>query len=77
MCMDINQFIKDFADEFLDTDPSEFTVDTVYSDLDEWSSMTALAIMSMIEKKYGVAVSMIEIRTADTVGSLFSIIESK
>lgn len=77
MYMDINQFIKDFADEFLDTDPSEFSVDTVYRDLDEWSSMTALAIMSMIEKKYGVTVSMIEIRTADTVGSLFSIIESK
>lgn len=75
--MDINQFIKDFADEFLDTDPSEFSADTMYRDLDEWSSMTALAIMSMIEKKYGVAVSMIEIRTADTVGSLFSIIESK
>lgn len=75
--MDINQFVKDFADEFLDTDPSEFSADTMYKDLDEWSSMTAMAIMTMIENKYGVSVSMIEIRTADTVGSLFSVIESK
>ena len=75
--MDINQFVNDFADEFLDTDPSEFSVDTEYKDLDEWSSMTGMAIMSMIENKYGVEVSALEIRTADTIGSLFSIIESK
>lgn len=75
--MDINQFVKDFSDEFLDTDPSEFSADTMYKDLDEWSSMTAMAIMSMIENKYGIEVSMIEIRTADTIGSLFSIMESK
>lgn len=75
--MDINQFVNDFADEFLDTDPSEFSVNTVYKDLDEWSSMTVMAILSMIENKYGVEVSMIEIRTADTIGSLYSIIESK
>lgn len=75
--MDINQFVKDFADEFLDTDPSEFSVDTEYKDLDEWSSMTAMAIMSMIDTKYGVDVSQVEIRMADTIGSLFSIIESK
>ena len=49
--MDINQFVKDFSDEFLDTDPSEFSADTMYKDLDEWSSMTAMAIMSMIENK--------------------------
>lgn len=75
--MDINQFVNDFADEFLDTDSSEFSVDTEYKDLDEWSSMTGMAIMSMIENKYGVEVSALEIRTADTIGSLFSIIESK
>ena len=75
--MDINQFVKDFADEFLDTDPSEFTIDTVYQDLDEWSSMTVMAILTMIEKKYGVRVSQIEIRSANTIGRLFSIVESK
>ena len=75
--MDINQFVKDFADEFLDTDPSEFSVDTEYKDLDEWSSMTAMAIMSMIDTKYGIDVTQVEIRMADTIGSLFSIIESK
>ena len=75
--MDINQFVNDFANEFLDTDPSEFSVDTEYKDLDEWSSMTGMAIMSMIENKYGVEVSVLEIRMADTIGSLYSIIESK
>lgn len=75
--MDINQFVKDFADEFLDTDPSEFSADTEYKDLDEWSSMTGMAIMSMIENNYGVEISVLEIRMADTIGSLYSIIESK
>ena len=75
--MDINQFVKDFADEFLDTDPSEFTIDTVYQDLDEWSSMTAMAIVTMIDKKYGIELSMFEIRMVQTIGNLFSIVESK
>ena len=52
--MDANEFIKNFAAQFDDTDASEFNLDTRFRELDEWSSLNALAILNMISKKYSV-----------------------
>lgn len=75
--MNINDFIKDFADQFDETDFEEFQPETVYRDLDEWSSLTGLAILNMIDKKYGVKITATEIKSTDTIESVFNLIQSK
>ena len=37
--MEIKEFIQNFADQFDETDASVFTPETVFHDLDEWSSL--------------------------------------
>ncbi|MDR3057777.1 MAG: phosphopantetheine-binding protein, partial [Prevotella sp.] len=47
-------FLKNFANQFDDTDASELTFETNFRDLEEWSSLLTLAVMNMIGKKYNV-----------------------
>jgi acyl carrier protein len=75
--MDIQEFIKDFADQFDETELSEFKPETKYRELDEWSSLTGLAILNMIDKRYGVKVTATEVKEYDTIETLFNLIESK
>ncbi len=75
--MEINSFIVDFAAQFDDTEISEFTPDTNYRDLEEWSSLNALAILNMITKKYQVVMKPEEMRQTETIQELFDLVLSK
>jgi acyl carrier protein len=75
--MEINEFIKDFADQFDETDLDEFKPETVYRDLDEWSSLNGLAILNMLGKKYGVKITLNEIKGTQTIEDVFNLVKSK
>ena len=75
--MEINDFIKNFADQFDDTDASEITAGTNFRDLEEWSSMIGLSVLNMSEKKYGVTLTFDELKSANTVQELFDVIANK
>lgn len=74
--MEIQEFISNFASQFDDTDLSEFKAETVFRDLDEWSSFLALAIMAMIKSEYDVAVTAQEMRDSETIQDLFNVVQS-
>ena len=75
--MELNQFIQNFADQFDETDASEFKAETVFHDLDEWSSLIALSVIAMIDEEYDVTVKGDEMRAAVTIEDLFNIVKSK
>jgi acyl carrier protein len=76
--MDIKTFIEDFADQFDETELDEFKPETNYrEDLDEWSSLIGLAILNMIDKKYGVKLTATDIKDTITIEDVFNLIVSK
>lgn len=75
--MDIQKFIENFADQFDDTELDAFKPDTVFHDLDEYSSIIALSIISMVDEEYGVALSGNEMKSAVTIEDLFNTVQSK
>ncbi len=75
--MEINKFIMDFAAQFDDTEISEFTLDTNFRNLEEWSSLNALAVLNMISKKYKVTLKPEEMRQTNTIQELFDLVLSK
>lgn len=75
--MEINEYVKDFADQFEDTDSGEITAETVFHDLEEWDSLIALAILNMTEKKYGKSISFDEMKVCVTVNDLFNLVSKK
>lgn len=75
--MDLKEFIEYFADQFDDTDASEITAETVFKELDEWSSLIALSVIAMADEEYEVTLKGEDIRTSNTVEDLFNLIKSR
>lgn len=75
--MELNEFIKNFAEQFDDTDASEITASTVFHELEEWSSLTGMSIIAMARTQYGKTITGKEIRQCETVEDLFNLISLK
>lgn len=75
--MNIDIFIEQFADQFDDTDANEFTPETDFKNLDEWSSLTALSVIAMVDGSFGIRINGDDIRSANTINDLFQIVISK
>lgn len=72
--MEIKEFVSNFANQFEDTDLAVFSPETKFRELDEWSSLTALSILAMIEEEYDVQLKTEQMRKADTIQDLFNIV---
>ncbi|MDE6803668.1 MAG: acyl carrier protein [Muribaculaceae bacterium] len=75
--MEIKEFVANFANQFDETDPTEITADTLFHDLDEWSSLTALSIIAMVDEEYDVILKGDDIKKAKTVEDLFETVKAK
>jgi acyl carrier protein len=73
--MELNDFIKQFADQFDDTELSEFKAETDYKCLDEWSSLTALSIIALVKTQYGKNITGSQIRSCNTIKDLFELVQ--
>lgn len=75
--MELQDFVKKFAEQFDDTDFSDIKSDTIFQDLDEWGSLTSLSIIAFIKTCYNKTVTGKEIRSCETVEELFNLVKAK
>ncbi len=75
--MELKEFIENFANQFDDTDASEIQADTVYKELDEWSSLIALSVIAMVDEEYDITIKGDDIRNSNTVEDLFNVVKAK
>lgn len=75
--MEIKEFIEHFAEQFDYTAAEVFTPETVFKDLDEWTSLMALSIISMVDEEYDVTIGGADIRNAKTIEDLYKVVASK
>ena len=75
--MDIKDFIEHFAEQFDDTELSELKPETVFHELDEYSSLIALSIIGMVDEEYGIVLPPEEMRKTNTIQELFDLVQSK
>lgn len=73
----MKQFVANFAAQFDETDATEFSAETHFRELDEWSSLTALSIIAMVDAEYGVQLKGEEIRNAQTITDLYVTVNTK
>lgn len=74
--MELKNFIENFAEQFDDTDKSEFTADAKFKEFDEWSSLVALSVIAMIDDKYGKSIRGDVIRNSTTIEDLYNQIKA-
>lgn len=75
--MNLENFVKSFAEQFEDTDASEIKADTKFHDLDEWSSMIVLGVIAMANIDYDVTLTGQDIKGAETVEDLYNLVKSR
>lgn len=75
--MELNDFIKNFAGQFDETPLELFSSKTVYKELEEWNSLTALSIISMIDEEYEKTITGANLRASSTIEELYSLVLSK
>lgn len=76
--MEMNDFIGNLRDQFDDLDESiVLTPEMSFRDIDGYSSLVALLIISMFDEEYGVTVTGDDMRKASTIQDLFSLLQSK
>lgn len=76
--MEMNDFIGNLRDQFDDLDESiVLTPEMSFREIDGYSSLVALLIISMFDEEYGVTVTGDDMRKASTIQDLFSLVQSK
>lgn len=75
--MEIKDFIQNLADQYDDVELQDITPDTKFKEFDEYSSLTALSIIAMVDDEYGITLKGDDIRQATTVQELFDIAKAK
>ena len=75
--MDISKFVQDFELLFDEVEAGSITNDTVFRDIDEWSSLLALVVIAMVDEEYEIKLTGDDIRTSVTVQDLFDKISVK
>lgn len=71
----MEEFIRNFAEQFDETDAAVFTPELAFRELEEWSSFLALGIMAMIKSEYDVAITADEMRGANTIQELYDTVQ--
>ena len=74
--MELNEFITAFAEQFDETDVTEIQADTIYQELEEWSSLTAMSVIAFVKTRYNKAVTGKEIRSCETVEDLYNLVSN-
>ena len=75
--MELQKFIENFAAQFDDTDASVFTAETVFHDLEEYSSLIALSLIAMVDEEYDVQIKGDDMRSCVTIEDLYNIVKSR
>jgi acyl carrier protein len=75
--MNLENFITNFSDLFDDTSVEVFKAETVYKELEEWSSLLALSLMAMIDEEYNITIKGDDIRNTNTINDLYLLIKNE
>ena len=75
--MTLDEFVTAFAAEFDETPEDQFKADTEFKTLEEWGSLTALSIISMVDENMGKTITGADIRASKNIEDLYNLAESK
>lgn len=73
----LEEFVALFAEQFDDTDASEIQANTVFHDLDEWSSLIGLSVIAMVDEEFEVALKGDDVKGSVTVEDLYNKVIAK
>lgn len=68
----MDKFINELS-EIFDVNSGDLTPSTVFSDLESWTSFTAVQLIVLFDEEYSKIVSAADIRDCKTINDLFDL----
>ena len=75
--MEISIFLQKFSEILEDTDISLINPNTVFRDLEEWDSLTALSLIAMVDEEYSLKLTGDDIKKSISLQDVFEKIKNK
>lgn len=75
--MELQEFVEKFAEQFDETDASEFVPTTKFREIEEWSSLIGLSIIAMVDEEFDIALKGDDIKNANTIEDIYNTVQSK
>ena len=75
--MELVDFIEKFAEQFDDVDVEQLNSATKFRELDGYTSLVALLIITMIDEEYDVTVPGDDMKQQVTIGDLYNLVSSR
>jgi len=75
--MTLDEFVQEFAEQFDDTPVEDFAPNTEFKKLDEWGSLIALSIISMVDDNLDKQLTGADIRNSNTIEDLYNLVMAK
>ena len=75
--MELVDFIEKFTEQFDDVDVEQLNSATRFRELDGYTSLVALLIITMIDEEYDVTVTGDDMKQQVTIGHLYNLVSSR
>lgn len=72
--IDKQEFLETFKSIFEEEDLSKIDFNTEFKHLDEWDSLIALSLITVIDSNYGLNITGQQIEKSNTVGDLYKLL---
>jgi len=75
--MELKDFIEKFAEQCDDVDVNTLSAETKFREIEGYTSLVALLIITMIDEEYNVTVTGDDMKKQVTIGDLFNLVTSR
>ena len=75
--MELQEFIEKFADAIEIESVEKLSAETKFRDLDEWSSLSVLSTIAMLDEEYGIQIENSDFKVLNTIGDIAHYIEMR
>jgi acyl carrier protein len=75
--MEMNEFIEKFAEQFDEIEVETLNADTNFRNLEGWTSLVALLVITMIDEEYDITITGDDMKKQITIGDLFNLVSSR
>ena len=75
--MEKNEFIEKFAEQFDEIEVETLNADTNFRNLEGWTSLVALLVITMIDEEYSITITGDDMKKQTTIGDLFNLVSSR
>lgn len=73
----LDEFVELFAEQFDETDPKTIKADTMFHEIEEWSSLIGLSVIAMVDEEFDIALKGDDIKNAVTVEDVYNNVVAK